>query len=210
MIVMLLLLLKLAILFIIPTTWYSILLSSSTDKTIKTMPAMIMGLNRNNGQEYDNDKLESHDDGTNRSYQDLADSIRRLRIRRQVLKEETVGEWKERIEEEQLTNNEKIDYNSGNHDEDEVRLKLLEQKIQMEQNKKVRQEFSSSNNSDNDSETKNRKMNANTSHGIEENIAGKSEHRQQNGRHRPDQNKLMSENIAALKLLNGNKNNKSD
>jgi len=257
MILLLFLLLLLVLLLSIPTIWCSTLLSMSPIR-IQTMSAIIMGGNKNNYQEYrDSDgKKDNYNNETIRTYQDLANSIRMLRIRRQVLKEETAGEREERIEERQLTNSEKIDYDNGDHvdptknmiidvknnhdngndgtnddddEEEDVRLKRLEQKIQMDQNKKVRQEFSLSNkikNNENynDRATNRHKNNENENHGIDEISAGNSELQQQDGRQHIDHQdmtatstnttalkyKVMSENIAALKLFNDNNNKKSN
>ena len=85
-------------------------LSGMAEKT--KFPSIIFGGSMNN--EFDNGKR----DESNRSYQDLADSIKRLRNRRQVLKDEKAGEWGER-KDRQATN--------GDAEEDD-RLKHLEQK----------------------------------------------------------------------------------
>ena len=151
-------------------------LSGMAEKT--KFPSIIFGGSMNN--EHDNGMR----DESNRSYQDLADSIKRLRNRRQVLKDEKAGEWGERKEERQATN--------GDEGDDD-RLKRLEQKIQMEQNRKVRQEL--------------------------KNAAGNPHHQQHYEQHHvhyqstnttASKDKVMSDSIAALKLLNDKKKREND
>jgi hypothetical protein len=201
---LLLLLLLLIVQLALPTIWQP--------TTIKNMPWIMMGGNKNNNNQNDNnwgsdgEKDNNNNNDKNRSYQDLADSIKRLRIRRQVLLEETIEEWGEGKDERQIiTNDDKIDRNNVDHDDltndhdndndneivtddiiENIRLKRLEQKIQMEQNRKVRQEFASSKEKNNDIEI--------DSHDNDTSL----------------KDKAISESIAALKLLNENKNKKGD
>ncbi len=117
-----------------------------------------------------------------RSYQDLANSIRSLRKRREAL----------RGEEDPITNDDDDNEsfrkeNNNNEDEDEdedeedLRLKLLEQKVQRDQNEKIRHELDLS----------------------------KDKERQHLMNPEDLKEKAMSDSIEALKLLNKN-NHKND
>lgn len=197
-ILLLMLLLLLIMQLALPTIWQP--------TTIKSMPWIMMGRN-NWGSDDEKDDTNNYNKDKNRSYQDLADSFKRLRIRREGLIEETIEERGEGKDERQIKNNDDkiIHRNNVDHDDltnnnnneiiadddslENIRLKRLEQKIQMEQNRKVRQEFASlKENNDNDSSETDRREIDDTSL----------------------KDKEMAESIAALRLLNQNKNKKSD
>ena len=201
-ILLLLLLLLLILQFALPTIWQP--------TTIKSMPWIMMGRNKNinhNNWGSDDEKDDTNDTkDKNRSYQDLADSIKRLRIRREGLIDENIEEWGEGKDERQINSidDKTVHRNNVGHDDltnnnnneiiadddtlENIRLKRLEQKIQLEQKRKVRQEFASSkeNNSNNDSSETD-------THKIDDTSL---------------KDKEIAESIAALKLLNENKNKK--
>ena len=163
-----------------------------------------------------NSKNDSGDSGSNdsmRSYQDLADSIRSLRIRRQAQKDEAMRDWGDLQTEGQIANDDIIIFGAkdtkGNEyevEEDDIRLKRLEQTIQRDQNEKVRQEFLLSKEDNNSNESNDTGANREKTRGRDPG------HQHRNGDHLDGSENtvrkdiLMSENIAALKLFNDNKN----
>lgn len=239
--VLLLLLLLLIVLLAVPTIWYSMVVSSGTIPLSPTriqhaMPGATMGGNKHaaydsNSGDYIGETDDPGADDNSRSYQDLADSIRRLRKRREALQEESVGESSDEREEGQRKDK-RMEYQATNDhglsngavvnakkEDDDVRLKRMEQRIQMDQNRKVRQEFLLANQgSDKDGPTDGREAGEQR---MEENAsAGNPAHQQQkNGNqqhldHRSAlttnstalKDKVMSDNIAALKNFNDNHN----
>ena len=163
------------------------------------------------GGRENNDYETGERDDRNRSYQNLADTIKRLRNRRQILMEggEKAGDLGERRENRQ-----------GGNREDDDRLKRLEQKIQIEQSKKVRQEFLSSNKNRHDTETGGQDANESRHTNVDGSFNDHQQHEQQHVNHQStttnststtaSKEKLMSDNIAALKLLNDKKKKEND
>jgi len=233
---MVLLLLLLIVLLAVPTIWYSMVVSTGTmplspTRIQQAMPGAAMGGNKHAAHDSDSgDSVDDPDaDDNSRSYQDLADSIRRLRKRREALQEESVGESsaerdegprKDKRIEHQATNDHGLSNGAvvnAKEEDDDVRLKRMEQRIQRDQNRKVQQELLLANQgSDKDNPTDGRETGDQR---IEENAsAGNQQQRNGNQQH-PDhrsaalaknsttlKDKVMSESIAALKLLNDNHN----
>ena len=206
-------LLFLVLLVAIPFIWYLFMLSSSTiglsSGMEKRVPTIMKGGETNN---YQNDDIDGGGNiENNRSYQDLADSIRRLRIRRDSIKEESIGEMTGR----QRVNKDKIHYgieemnnkNIGNDFsavDDDIRMKRLEEKIRIDQNKIIRQEFSHNN----DRGTERGASDVDNSEHRQPNLQDESlnhQHRAASSTKAVDKKShVMSENLAALKLLNEN------
>ncbi len=174
---LLLAILLLVFLFALPTIWYSTLQSNST---IETLPGL--------------GGLSSEDSGSGdglRSYQDLADSIKRLRLRREARITKDDDDDDGDIRANNNKNNNNID------DQEELRLKRLEQKVQREQNKKVRHELDDRKSYSEDAKTRQQQQQQQQSHGDGDLEADRIALK----------NKVMSENIEALKLFNQNHKN---
>lgn len=124
-----------------------------------------------------------------RSYQDLADSIRSLRKRRQANRDEVMGEGHTITNDddrEAIDSHEELG-NTFHEQHQDVQLKRLEEKIQRDQTEKVKHEFLLSK-SDNSPESKDDAI-----HDVRKNSLN---------------NKHMADNIEALKLFNNHNNKK--
>jgi len=172
--------------------YFTLKLSGMSEKA--KIPFIISGESMKN--EFESGEMKD----LNRSYQDLANTIKLLRDRRHVIVEEK-GDRKERKD---------VNGGEGGNHEDDDRLKRLEQKIQMEQSRKVREEFLLSNKKSHSDDT--------SGQNADENSKRHLQHEQQDVHHKSAttnttdtttlKEKLMSDNIAALKLLNDEKKKK--
>lgn len=192
----------------------------------------------NSNQDYESDKSandtsEKHENYVARSYQDLANSIRRVRIRRQEMKseskEETPGEWGERRGERQHIMHGNDDGNNGDHNmpdrngddstetdadaadgQETDRLERLEKKIEMEQNKKVREEFllSHKDNDESDNHLVGNPQHEDPNKRIDLGLPNKASVDDSPSPAISDKEyKAMNENLEALKLLNEKRHN---
>lgn len=163
-------------LLVVATLWYS-------STTISTTPGIMMG------GKGGSDSEDSGSGDSLRSYQDLADSIRSLRKRRQAKRDEVMGEGHTITNDddrEVIDSHEDVGNNFHEQDQD-VQLKRLEEKIQRDQTEKVKHEFLLSKN-DKSPESKDDAI-----HDVRKNALN---------------NKHMADNIEALKLFNDHNNKK--
>lgn len=166
------------VLLILLTLWYS-------GPTISTTPGIQMG------------RKDSEDSGDGlRSYQDLANSIRSLRKRRQAMRDESMGEGQTITRHDDRN---KAIHNQRNNEFDEqdqdIQLKRLEEKIQRDQTEKVKHEFWLSKNDNNSDKSNDAAIHHQNSIHQKRAAALNNQH--------------MSENIAALKLFNDHNNKKA-
>uniref|UniRef100_A0A6U9ZK56 Uncharacterized protein n=1 Tax=Pseudo-nitzschia australis TaxID=44445 RepID=A0A6U9ZK56_9STRA len=161
------------------------------------------GINGNNGNDNGHNKL--------RSYQDLADSIRQVRIRRQELKDIAAQREDEDVhaanDNGEDTNRKNRSYNNkelasiaagASEDQEAIRLQVLEQKIQLDQNRRVRQEFLLTHHNNNgDAATAIKTVNTIESASTNADEKSGSEPLDSEA----DQDQLISESIAQLKAL---------